>query len=261
MKRQIAILLVFLVLVSVGVFAQEMAKTSRTPSEARFITSLNKGEKITIVTMGTSLTGGSWRWPDVMMNDWLNKEYPGQVVCFNEAVSASASSVGPSNDPALSGIGKLPAVIAHKPDVVFIEFATNDAYLPYKISLDESKKNLNFIINKILEANPNTEIILQTMNSVMDKPGSGPHASDRPNLPQYFQGYRDVANARNLKVVDNYPNWVKLMRNDLARFDQLVPDRIHPQLSGYKEILLPQLKKTLAPSFSNTRKKVATKKL
>ena len=190
-----------------------------------------------------------------MMNDWLDKEFPGQVICFNEGVGASASSVGPGNDPALSCIGKLSTVIVHKPDVVFIEFATNDAYLPYKISMDESKNNLNLIIDKILEANPQTEIILQTMNSVMDKPGSGLHASDRPNLPQYFQGYRDVANARNLILVDNYPNWLKLMQDDLVHFDQLVPDRIHPQLSGYKEILLPELKKTLAPSFSNAKRK------
>lgn len=221
-------------------------KTTNTPSGARFIGSLRKGEKITIVTMGTSLTGGTWRWPDVMMNDWLNKEFPGQVVCFNEGVGASASSVGPGNNPALSGIGKLPAVIAHKPDVVFIEFATNDAYLPYKISPDESKKNLNLIIDKILDANPQTEIILQTMNSVMDKPGSGPHASDRPNITQYFQAYRDVAKARNLLLVDHYPNWAKLMKEDPARFDQLVPDRIHPQFPGYQEILLPELKKVLA---------------
>jgi alpha-mannosidase len=228
-------------------------KSVITPIGARFIDALKKGGKITIVTMGTSLTGGTWRWPDVMMNDWFNKEFPRQVACFNEGVGASASSVGPGNNPALSGIGKLPAVIAHKPDVVFIEFATNDAYLPYKISPDESKNNLNFIIDKILEANPKTEIILQTMNSVMDKPGSGPHASDRPNLAQYVQGYRDVAKARNLLLVDHYPNWVKLMKEDPARFDQLVPDRIHPQLPGYQEILLPELKKALANEPTNSK--------
>jgi len=121
---------------------------------AKFVESLRAGKKLTIVTMGTSLTGGTWRWPDVMMKDWLDKDFPGQVTLFNEAVGASASSVGPGNNPALSGLGKLPAVIAHKPDLVFIEFAVNDAYIPYKISLADSKKNLNTIIDKILESNP-----------------------------------------------------------------------------------------------------------
>ena len=170
---------------------------------------------------------------------------PGLVPLSNAGGGASASSVGPDNNHALSGLGKLPAVLSHKPDVVFIEFATNDAYLPYKISLEDSRKNLNTIIDAILAANPQTEIILQTMNSVMDKPGSGPHATNRPKLAEYVQGYRDVAKARRLLLVDNYPNWQTLMTNDLGRFDKLVADRIHPQLAGYREIVLPELKKTL----------------
>ncbi|SHF48627.1 SGNH/GDSL hydrolase family protein [Pedobacter caeni] len=223
-------------------------KSAVVPAGARFIAALKKGKKITIVTMGTSLTGGEWCWPDVMMNNWLKKAFPGQITFFNEGVSASSSSVGPNNNPALSGLGKLPVVIAHKPDVVFIEFTTKDAYLPYKISLEDSRKNLNLIIDKILSANPNTEIILQTMNTVMDKPGSGSHASDRPKLAEYTQGYRNVAKARGLLIVDHYPNWEKLMKENPGVFDQLVPDRIHPQLSGYKKILLPELKKILAPT-------------
>jgi beta-glucosidase len=225
----------------------------------RFIDALHNGKKITIVTMGTSLTGGEWRWPDVMMNDWLNLEFPGQATCFNEGVSASSSGVGPENNPSLSGLGKISSVIAHKPDVVFIEFAINDAYLPYNISPKESKKNLNAIIDQIYKANPKTEIILQTMNSVIDKVGFGLHATERPKLAEYMQGYLDVAKARGLLIVDHYPNWMKLMKDDPVHFDQLVPDGIHPQLTGYKEILLPELKKTLVlfsrsfPKYKNPK--------
>jgi len=225
------------------------------PVAARFINALHNGKKITIVTMGTSLTGGAWPWPDVMINDWLNREFPRQVTCFNEGVGASSSSVGPGNNPALSGIGKLPAVIAHKPDVVFIEFATNDAYLPYKISLEESAKNLNVIIDGILEANRNTEIILQTMNTVIDKPGGSPNASSRPQLGEYNQLCRNVAKDRGLLIVDNYPNWERLMKTAPGRFDELVPDGIHPRFPGYREILLPELKKTLDPALNSTHKK------
>jgi lysophospholipase L1-like esterase len=216
---------------------------------ARFIESLRAGKKVTIVTMGTSLTGGTWRWPDVMMNDWLNKEWPGQAVLCNEGVGASASSMGFNGNMATSGLGKLDAVIAHKPDVVFIEFGTNDAFLPYKISVDDSKKNLNTMIDRIVAANPATEVILQTMNSCMDQaqPGGGKHASDRPQVAAYFEGYREVARARGLLLVDHYRNWSKIMTNDLQLFDRLVPDRIHPQAEGYQQILLPELKATLCP--------------
>ena len=44
---------------------------------------------------------------------------------------------------------KLAAVIAHNRDVVFIEFATNDAFLPYQISLEDSNQNLNATIDAL----------------------------------------------------------------------------------------------------------------
>jgi acyl-CoA thioesterase I len=192
------------------------------------------------------------------MSDWLNKVWPGQVAFFNEGVGASASSVGPGGNPALSGLGKLPAVLAHKPDVVFIEFATNDAYLPYKISLEDSKKNLNTIIDALLAANPDVEIIIQTMSACKDQPGSGRHASDRPRLADYFAGYREVTEARGLRLVDHYPNWLKIMTDDPARFDRLVPDRIHPQAEGYREVLLPALKAALLGGAPNDTAPVGT---
>lgn len=216
---------------------------------AAFIRRLDAGGKITIVTMGTSLTGGQWRWPDVMMTGWLNRDYPGQVTLFNEGVGASASSVGPGNNTALSGLGKLPVVLARKPDVVFIEFSVNDAYLPYKISLEDSKKNLNTIIDRILDANPKAEIILQTMNPVKDKPehGADGAATRRPKLAEYADGYRQVAKIRGLRLVDHYPNWTRLMRERPAEFDKLVPDGVHPHDEGYWTVLLPELRRNLVP--------------
>jgi lysophospholipase L1-like esterase len=207
---------------------------------AKFVRRLLTGENVTIVTMGTSLTGGTWRWPDVMMGDWLNKDFPGQVQFFNEGVGASASSVGPGNNPALSGLGKLPAVIAHKPDVVFIEFAMNDAYLPYKISVADCGKNLNTIIDAILAANPRTEIILQTMNMPVGESGA-----QRPQVNDYNQVYRDVARERGLLLLDHYPKWLKLMTDDRAMFNRLVPDGIHPRAEGYRMVMLPELKARL----------------
>jgi lysophospholipase L1-like esterase len=225
------------------------ASAAPEPGPAAFIKRLQAGEKITIVTMGTSLTGGQWRWPDVMMAGWLNRDYTGQVTLFNEGVGASASSVGPGNNAALSGLGKLPAVIARKPDVVVIEFSVNDAYLPYKITLEDSKRNLNTIIDRILDANPKTEIILQTMNSVKDRPehGTDGAATQRPKLAEYAEGYRQVAKARGLRLVDHYPNWKKLMQERPAEFDKLVPDGIHPLDEGYWAVLLPELRRALVP--------------
>jgi len=217
---------------------------------ARFVHDLQTGKKITIVTMGTSLTGGGYRWVDIMMTDWLDKNFPGQVTLFNEGVGASASSVGPGGNSELSGLGKLPVVLSHNPDVVFIEFGTNDAYLPYNISLNDSKKNLETMINTILKENPKAEIILATMNCCKDNPIVPDASSSRPRLDLYYNGYRRIAKARNLILLDYYPEWLRLMQDDSARFDKLVPDGVHPSLEAYRTILLPILRKTLDPEYS-----------
>ena len=126
-----------------------------------FILKLTKGENIKIAALGTSLTGGTWRWLDVM-KEWLETDYSGQITYFNEGVGASASSYPPEN----CGLEKVKIVAGYKPDVVFIEFAINDAYKPYNISVEESRKNLESMINALKEADPEVEIILQTMNVV-----------------------------------------------------------------------------------------------
>lgn len=114
---------------------------------------------------------------------------------------------------------------------------------------EDSIKNLNTIIDGILQANPQTEIILQTMNPVKDKPGQGVNggASQRPKLADYIDGYRQVARDRGLRLVDHFPNWRKLMLENPAEFDRLVPDGIHPRAEGYRTVLLPELQRPLAP--------------
>jgi len=50
---------------------------------------------VTVVALGTSLTGGRWRWPDVAVEEWPQAEYPGQVRLVNLGVGASASTYVP----------------------------------------------------------------------------------------------------------------------------------------------------------------------
>ena len=207
---------------------------------ARFVQRLRAGGRVVIATLGTSLTGGASRWPDAMM-EWLDAEFPGRVKLHNLGVGASASS----HPPGRSGLDRARAAAALKPDVAFIEFATNDAYLPYAISQEASRSNLVQMVGILRAANPEMEIVVQTMNSVMDKPGSGPHATNRPHLASYSEGYRAVARELGLRLVDHYPVWARIMAEDPARFDRLVPDRIHPTVEAYREVLVPTLKAAL----------------
>lgn len=195
--------------------------------EARFVEKLRQGKSVTIVVLGTSL---SVTWPKIMMDDWLNKEYPGQVTLSNLAVAASASQTTPAmNDKKAifhhCGLDRLPEAIRLKPDVVFIEFAINDAYKAYGISVEDAKKNLNAMIDAL----SGSEIILQTMSPVKDP-------TSRPRLAEYYQGYRDVATKRGLLLVDHYPNWLR---------EPFPADGVHPNAEAYRKVFLPELRRTL----------------
>ncbi len=211
----------------------------------KIIQRLECGEKVTIVTMGTSLTGGTWRWVDVM-KAWLDRDYPEQVTIKNLGVGASASMTVPAMKGnkwtwKRCGLDRIPQAIAAKPDVVFIEFATNDAFKNYGISVKQSRQNLESMISQLQKANPKTDVILMTMNIAIGKHGN----IDRPNQLLYQNMYRDVATAKGLRLVDCYPAWEKLFKENPDLFRKLVPDGIHPQLPGYREILLPILQKTV----------------
>jgi tRNA-Thr(GGU) m(6)t(6)A37 methyltransferase TsaA len=219
-------------------------------SQARFLEKLQDGKPVTIVTMGTSLTAGSAGWPVAMM-EWLDAEYPGKVTLHNLAVGGSASQTVPAMQSKQGvwkrcGLDRLTEAIACDPDVVFIEFAVNDAFAGYEITKESSRANLETIIQGLLEADPNTEIILQTMNPAMDTDGRS-SASDRPDLAAYYQGYRDVAEDRSLLLIDHYVNWTNIIKNDPNQFLAFVPDGIHPNLKGCREIILPELKAALDP--------------
>ena len=218
------------------------AQPSDLPAPVRFIENLAAGKNQTVVTMGTSLTkGGNWV---PQMKDLLEQKYPNLAKVVNLGRDASSTAAPKGR----CGLDMVKAVVAAKPDAVFIEYGMNDCYLRYEITPAQSAKNLNTIIDTILAANPQTEIILQTMNSCKDYPEKNPpwlHASNRPKLADYYQIQRDIARKRNLRLIDHYPAWLAVMNNDPARFDKLVPDRIHPNAEGAREIIMPTLIKEL----------------
>ena len=219
--------------------------------KAQFIQGLELGEEVAIVCLGTSLTGGKWPWVDVL-KEWLDQAYPGQVRIENLGVGASASMTvalmeGNPYTWKKCGLDLIPEAIAAKPDVVFIEFAVNDAYIPYNISLDQSRRNLESMIHSLKEANPEVEIILQTMNVVLDMPELNlAGSSERPELPKYHRMYAQVARKHKLLLIDHYSNWKAFLKQEgPEEYIKLVSDGVHPNPEAYRKILLPGLKNEL----------------
>lgn len=224
-------------------------------SSAHFMKLLEQGDSVTIVSLGTSLTGGQWRWVDVMQ-EWLDERYPTQVTIENLGVGASASMTVPAMEGNSyiwnkCGLDRIPEAIAAEPDAVFIEFAVNDSYKPYGISVEQSRKNLESMIQSLQRGNEDVEIILQTMNVVIDMPEQNTQAStDRAELSKYIKMNKQVAKKYNLKLIDHYSNWKKFLKTEgREEYIKLVPDGVHPNLEAYRTILLPELENALISSY------------
>ena len=219
------------------VFVPIQAPSLATPS-VRFLDDIRVGRTRRVASMGTSLTAASfWLSP---LETWLQEEAldPSNVSVVTHAQSGKSSAHGVAV--------QLPELKATLPraDVVFIEFAINDASLGTGVSLQESKDNLNFIIDDLMLFNPDIEIVLMTMSNTIDAPSSA-NASARPELYKYYQGYRDVAAQRNLLLIDHYPNWINLFNSDLPTWKSYMPDSIHPNKAGSDNVIVPEIKRAL----------------
>ena len=205
------------------------------------VAALSAGQPRKVVVYGTSLTaGGAWV---SQMNQWLSAKHPGLLTVINSGLSGKNSA---------EGLSQLQTkVLTHQPDTVFIEFAMNDAFLytdgTPQLTVAQAQSNLNAMIDAIRAQNPQTEIILQTMNTVWDSPsGSNQSATLRPNLAAYYEMYRSVAATRGLMLIDHQPAWAALQQGDLATFKSYVPDGVHPGATGLSKVVLPLLKWKLA---------------
>ncbi len=185
--------------------------------KSRFVRNLEAGKKQTLVAFGTSLTAVG-AWVD-QLRAVADRQFPGLATVVNGAQGGANSDWGRE---------KLDEkVLAHRPDTVLIEFSVNDAVGKPDKPVSPAKENLENMIDRILQSNPDTEIILMVMN-----PPVGHTASARPNLAAYNQMYRDVAKERRLQLIDHSPEWEKLLQENPALFVECVPDSIHPLRNG-----------------------------
>ena len=202
-------------------------------AENRLMTNLEAGKKQHVVAYGTSLTaGGAWV---KQVEQVLNERYPELVKLTNSGSPGKYSNWGVQNLQR--------RVIDLKPDAVFIEFAMNDSVAKFNCPLEKAKTNLETMITRIRTDLPDCVIILQVMNPVIGTKGPAGH---RPHLGDYYQMYRDVAAARKLVLVDHAPAWKVVLDQGENAFHKLVPDSLHPNAEGCKQIVTPGILKALS---------------
>lgn len=208
-----------------------------TPLPTAIFRNLASGKKQTVVAYGTSLTiGGAWARA---LGEYWEKHYPGRVAFANAAKSGMHSGWGVEN--------LAERVLSQNPDLVFLEFAINDASTKNQVSPEQSVANLDAMIQALKKQNPRVEIVLQTMNPAYDSPRmpEKKFGSDRPLLEAYYAGYRDYARRHALPLVDHYPVWKNIRRDDPRRFEDMVPDGIHPNETASVAVTWPAVEALL----------------
>jgi lysophospholipase L1-like esterase len=195
---------------------------------------LRAGTPQTVVTYGTSLTAnGPWV---KMLAPWFEARYPGLVTVVNSGGSGQHSGWGITNVQE--------KVVAKHPDLVFIEFGINDAHVRFKLTPEQTQKNLDDILVAIRTGNREVDIILMTMNCAMDANGKTA-ATDRPQLTAYYDNYRTTAAQKNLPFIDLYPLWCAVAEKDPQQFLSLAPDGLHPTGTGIKTVTWPHIEAML----------------
>ena len=219
--------MILLLGVLAGLTQAQTSATAPARPGTKFVESLQAGKPQKIVFFGTSLTQvGPWV---KQVAAALDEKFPKLVTSANTGKSGENSTWG------LANVQK--AVIDETPDLVLIEFTTNDAVDRFHMSVADARKNIESIIDKIQKACPNCEIVLQTMNPVIGHPvGDRSHRSD---LPAYQQMYRDVGKQRGLKVIDHTPAWQAVLDKGEDQYRALVPDGLHPGAPGCAKIVTP----------------------
>jgi len=181
-----------------------------------------------ILFFGTSLTAGMGLDP--------NESYPGVIQNKLDSLDFSYQVVnaGLSGETTASGRNRIGWVLNQEVDIFVLELGANDGLRG--VPLDETRKNLQAIIDTIRSKNPETKIILAGMQIP-------------PNLGQeYTSEFRNIfpelAKKNKIRLIPF------LLENVAGNPELNQQDGIHPTAKGQKilaenvwEVLEPELKK------------------
>jgi acyl-CoA thioesterase I len=175
-----------------------------------------------LVTFGTSLTA-SGGWQGALATE-LERCLGRDVDVINLGKSGMASDWGAQS------VG---LVIAAKPDIVLIEFSSNDASLRRLVGLKKSQDNIRTIVRSLRNNDPNTRIYLMAMS-----PALGLRGLIRPYLNAYYDSYISLSKELGTGFIDHRPAWANLSDDQLRT---AIPDGTHPDPRVARTVMVPNI--------------------
>lgn len=157
---------------------------------------MTREQRKTVVMFGDSITAG--HWPALVAERLQASTTHRNIRVVNAGVGGNTSREG------LARINQ--DVLAHKPDVVTVEFGGNDAtdQPDRHVDLKEFETNVAVIVEKILAVSPHAVVVMMTFPTVIDSrhvKGSLAGSLDK-YVEHYRQSVRRFAKDRELPLVD-----------------------------------------------------------
>ena len=193
------------------------------------------GEGPLVAFLGDSLTSG-WRlpedeaWPALVAKELRAQGKPIRVI-----------NAGVSGDTAARALSRLPAVLAHQPDVLVVALGTNDGLSRAPLTATETA------IDRILadaQARGARLLLVGVRLATGDgAPRVGDTAGDRARARELGELYPRLAATRGVPLVPD------LLAGVAGRPELLFPDRLHPTAAGQRRLaanVRPQLERVLA---------------
>jgi lysophospholipase L1-like esterase len=215
---------------------------------AGLLQKLKQSDPWRFIVYGTSLSvertlpwrssGGSWVEG---LSARLDELYPGLVTVTNR------SRWGADSNWAVRRLRR--RVLAKRPDIVLLEFGVNDADVRRGISAERFRENLDLLVGRIDQADGGCQHALMTMNPV-----NGKHRRHRPQLEDYYQVCRDVAESREKVLIDLYSIWGRVLKADPPAESRYIPDGIHPNRAAAREVIVPAIIEMLLPGCDESQR-------
>ncbi len=174
----------------------------------------------TIIFFGDSLTAGyglstEQAFPFIVEQELLNRGLDYKVV-----------NAGLSGETSAGGLNRIEWILNQPVDIFVLELGANDGLRG--LPLDQTKKNLQSIIEKVQKKNPEVEIVLAGM---MVPPNMGKVYSD-----QFTAMYVELAE-------NNETIFIPFLLDGVGGHSDLnLPDGIHPNVEGHKIVAKTVLK-------------------
>jgi|TARA_Y100000588_G_scaffold140397_1_gene154362 acyl-CoA thioesterase-1 len=180
--------------------------------EAQTETETQESEKDVILFFGNSLTAGmglepSEAFPALIQNRLDSLDYDYEVI-----------NAGLSGETTASGKNRINWVLNQDVDVFVLELGANDGLRG--IPLEETRKNLQDIINTVKEKNPDTKIVLAGMQI--------PPNMGEEYTTEFRNIFPELAEENNLQLI---PFLLEGVAGDPKLNQQ---DGIHPTAEGYE---------------------------